>query len=227
MSFKLRPVRPHFLQWLGPDEQLTAPLDHLTGRRQGAVLWFTGLSGAGKSTLADALRDALESAGLPCARLDGDRLRAGLCADLGFSHADRVENVRRAGEVAALMAEEGVWVLASLISPSREARQQVRQRIALTPFWEVYCNSPLSVCEARDTKGLYRRARAGHLPDFTGVASPYDVPVHPDLEVDTASTDVPQCVEQLVQALLERGMLAVSSTSQSQGPGAGYERGRA
>lgn len=204
---------------------MVAPFDPLTGRRQGAVLWFTGLSGAGKSTLADALREALTSPDLPCVRLDGDQLRAGLCSDLGFSLADRAENVRRAGEVAALMAESGVWVLASLISPSRESRQQVRQRIAPLPFWEVFCNSPLSVCEARDIKGLYRRAREGQWPDFTGITSPYDVPSHPELELDTAAADVTQCVDSLVRALLAQGLLIVARRCQPSGTGAWRERG--
>jgi len=155
-------------------------------RQCGAVVWFTGLSGAGKSTLAQGVHARLREQGLASTVLDGDLLRTGLCADLGFSVADRVENVRRAAEVAALMAEAGLLVLVALISPFREGRQRARECIAPRPFVEVYCSSPLAVCEARDPKGLYRRVRAGQVAEFTGITSPYEAPLNPELALDTA-----------------------------------------
>lgn len=171
------------------------------GRPSGAVVWFTGLSGAGKSTLAQGVHARLCEQGLASTVLDGDLLRTGLCADLGFSAADRAENVRRAAEVAALMAEAGLLVLVALISPFREGRQRARERVAPRPFVEVYCSSPLTVCEARDPKGLYRRVRAGQVAEFTGITSPYEAPLQPELVLDTASASPEQCLDQVLQGL--------------------------
>lgn len=147
------------------------------------VLWFTGLSAAGKSTLANSLNPLLIARGLRTAILDGDTLRSGLCRDLGFSEQDRDENVRRVAEVAALMAEAGLTVLVALISPTCAARHHARSIIGNDRFVEVFVDVPLAVAEARDPKGLYRKARSGQLSGFTGVASPYEAPVCPELHV--------------------------------------------
>jgi bifunctional enzyme CysN/CysC len=151
----------------------------------GCTVWFTGLSGSGKSTVADAVAQQLHAAGRPWYVLDGDNLRHGLNADLGFTAADRAENVRRVGEVARLMADAGLVVLVPLISPYRADRDRVRAAHAAAglPFCEVHLDVPLEVCEARDPKGLYARARAGELPGFTGIDDPYEAPEHPELRL--------------------------------------------
>jgi bifunctional enzyme CysN/CysC len=163
----------------------------------GVTVLFTGLSGSGKSTLAAAVEEQLVKRGQPAFMLDGDNLRHTLCSDLGFSQQDRAENLRRAGEVARLMAEAGTVALVSLIAPCAEERRKLREihADAGLPFMEVYVNTPLDVCEQRDPKGLYARARAGDLADFTGVSSEYEAPTHPDLEL------TPQCGEIVDQAL--------------------------
>ena len=163
----------------------------------GAILWFTGLSGAGKSTLAVELERVLFGKGYQVYVLDGDNVRQGLSADLGFSPQDRAENIRRVGEVAGLMAEAGMIVVSAFISPYRADRDRIR---AAHPgcFHEVYINAPLHVCEARDTKGLYRRARAGEIKEFTGVSAPYEPPVAPDLDIPTAEWPLERCLSELV-----------------------------
>lgn len=168
----------------------------------GATVWFTGLPAAGKSTLAGQVESLLLRAGRSAYVLDGDNLRLGLCADLGFDPADRVENVRRAAEVARLFADAGMIALVALISPyARERRlaRELHQRSGL-PFIEVYVNTPLAECEARDPKGLYARARAGHLPQMTGVSAPYEPPDEPDLSV-TPALAVPAAAEAVLAAL--------------------------
>lgn len=180
------------------------------------MVWFTGLSGAGKSTLAQGVHARLQEQGLASTVLDGDLLRTGLCADLGFSAADRAENVRRAAEVAALMAEAGLLVLVALIAPFADGRLRARQRVAPRPFVEVYCNTPLSVCEARDPKGLYRRVRAGQVAEFTGITSPYEAPLQPDLVLDTSSASPEHCIDRVLQALsglLSPGLQAAGGQS--------------
>jgi bifunctional enzyme CysN/CysC len=151
----------------------------------GATVLFTGLSGSGKSTLAAAVEEQLVQRGQPAFMLDGDNLRHTLCSDLGFSTKDRAENLRRAGEVARLFAEAGTVALVSLIAPCAEERRKLREihADAGLPFLEVYVNTPLEVCEQRDPKGLYARARAGELADFTGVSAEYEEPKYPDLEL--------------------------------------------
>jgi adenylyl-sulfate kinase len=167
----------------------------------GCVIWLTGLSGAGKTTIARALETALQVEGRAVCVLDGDCLRRGLCSDLGFTPADRQENIRRVGEVARLFAEAGLICIVALISPYRQDRE--RARIAAGPgnFLEVYINAPLAVCERRDPKGLYARARAGELPDFTGISAPYEPPMPPELELRTDQLDVTACVAQVRAAL--------------------------
>ncbi|HEY0289828.1 MAG TPA: adenylyl-sulfate kinase [Pseudomonas sp.] len=158
------------------------------------VLWFTGLSAAGKSTIANSLNPVLQSRGLKTAILDGDSLRTGLCRDLGFSEPDRDENVRRVAEVAALMADAGLTVLVALISPTRAARHDARSIVGNERFVEVFVDAPLVVAEARDPKGLYRRARSGELKGFTGIDSSYEPPVYPELHLHSDEISVSDAV---------------------------------
>lgn len=160
--------------------------EELNGHR-GALVWLTGLSGAGKSTIALALERQLHDRGIHSYLLDGDDLRQGLNSDLGFMPEHRVENIRRAGEVARLMVDAGLVVLAAFISPYRADRQMVRERFARGDFLEVFVDTPLAVCEQRDPKGLYVRARSGEVPNFTGVSAPYEEPQAPELRIDTTT----------------------------------------
>jgi adenylylsulfate kinase len=162
------------------------------------VLWFTGLSGAGKSTLAYGVHERLFRRGWHTYVLDGDNLRHGLNSDLGFGDAARQENIRRAGEVARLFVEAGVVVLAAFISPFEADRQRVRELLAPGEFQEIYVKCDLSVCETRDPKQLYRRARAGEIASFTGISSPYEEPLNPELVVDTATLDVNAAVDSIL-----------------------------
>ncbi|HKK16775.1 MAG TPA: adenylyl-sulfate kinase, partial [Gammaproteobacteria bacterium] len=152
--------------------------EKLNGHKS-AILWFTGLSGAGKSTLAHAIEDYLHKMGIHTFVLDGDNIRHGLCKDLGFSDHDRTENIRRIGEVSKLMLDAGTMVMTAFISPFKNDRQLVRELVNKGDFVEIYCEAPLSVCEERDPKGLYKKARAGEIPEFTGISSPYEAPDHP------------------------------------------------
>ncbi len=153
--------------------------------QKGKVLWFTGLSGSGKSTLADALNNKLYKEGRLTYILDGDNIRQGLNKDLSFSNSDRTENIRRISEVAKLMADSGVIVLTAFISPFVEDRKNAREIIGTENFIEVFVNTPLEVCEGRDVKGLYKKARKGEIPSFTGITSPYEEPINPEIEVKT------------------------------------------
>jgi bifunctional enzyme CysN/CysC len=166
----------------------------------GATIWMTGLSGSGKSTIAAALEHTLVSGGRNAYMLDGDNLRHGLNADLGFSEEDRAENVRRVGEVAKLLAESGVVAIASLVSPFKDARDKVRaaHEAAGIPFYEVFVDTPLEECERRDPKGLYAKARAGEIKDLTGVGSPYEAPESPELTTDP---DLETAVRQVLALL--------------------------
>ena len=162
---------------------------------RGGLFWFTGLSGAGKSTLAHSVEERLHQNGYRTFVLDGDNVRHGLCADLGFSEDDRKENIRRIGHMAMLYVEAGIVVLTAFISPFRADRDNVR-KIAGSDFNEIYCQCSLEVCEDRDVKGLYKRARAGEIPDFTGISSPYEEPEFADLTVDTQS-NLEACSDQV------------------------------
>ncbi len=181
----------------------------LLGAR-GCTLWFTGLSGSGKSTVASALEAELVRRRVHAYRLDGDNIRHGLNANLGFSNEDRVENIRRIGEVAKLFADAGVIAVTSFISPYREDRQRVRDLHAGAglPFLEVFVNTPIEVCESRDPKGLYKKARAGEIKGFTGIDDPYEPPLNPEIELKTAEKTVEQSVAELVTALTRAGILA-------------------
>jgi adenylylsulfate kinase len=176
----------------------------------GAVVWITGLSGAGKTTLADALQRTLFDLGCQVFALDGDKVRNGLCADLGFSLPERSENIRRIGEVAYLFCQAGQIVIVSAISPMRADRARVRALVPAPQFIEVYCRCPLAVCEARDPKGLYQRARAGQLAEFTGISSPYEAPEAPEVVVDSATASVDDAVGKLLAALRECGIVSAA-----------------
>jgi len=171
---------------------------------RGAIIWFTGLSGAGKYTLAHAVEETLHQRGCHTFVLDGDNVRHGLCGDLGFSAKDREENIRRIGEMAKLFMEAGVIVLTAFISPYRADRARVRGMVEHGDFMEIYCDSSIEVCERRDVKGLYRKARAGQIADFTGISSPYEAPENPELAVNTGGVDLEACVEQVLSAMANR-----------------------
>ncbi|OAI18562.1 adenylyl-sulfate kinase [Methylomonas koyamae] len=183
----------------------------LNGHRS-AILWFTGLSGAGKSTLAHAVEERLYQLGCRTFVLDGDNVRQGLCADLGFSDQDRRENIRRIAEVAKLMLEAGIITLTAFISPFQVERLQARQLVAANDFIEIYCSCDLAVCEQRDTKGLYQKARQGEIKWFTGISSPYEVPLHPDLIVETGRDSLEDCVDRVMEFLAVRGVIELPTT---------------
>ncbi|WP_017221068.1 adenylyl-sulfate kinase [Moritella dasanensis] len=168
------------------------------------VLWFTGLSGSGKSTVANAVESKLLSLGKHSYLLDGDNVRHGLNKDLGFSDNDRIENIRRIGEVAKLFVDAGSIVLTAFISPFIVDRIQVRELLADGQFLEVFIDTPLAVCEQRDPKGLYKKARAGEIKHFTGIDSEYQAPINPDIHVATANYSIDQCAEQIVSALINK-----------------------
>lgn len=179
---------------------------HQRGHRS-AILWFTGLSGAGKSTLANAVNSALFEQGLTCYVLDGDNIRHGLCRDLGFSDADREENIRRIGEVAKLFLDAGVVVLTAFVSPFRADRERARALVESGDFIEIHCAADLEVCEQRDTKGLYAKARAGEIKEFTGISSPYEAPESPELRIETGRQDLETCVARVLGYLEEAGVI--------------------
>lgn len=172
------------------------------------VLWFTGLSGAGKSTIADLVEQRLHAAGCRTMSLDGDNVRHGLCRDLGFTPADRVENIRRVAHIAQLMAEAGLIVLVSLISPFRADREMARSLLPPGEFLEIFVDTPLEICEARDVKGLYRKARSGALPNFTGIGSPYEPPTEPDLRLETGDGEAASLADTVVRHLAQAGIIA-------------------
>ena len=165
------------------------------------IIWLTGLSGSGKSTIAMALERKLFDAGRHVFVLDGDIIRTGLCQDLGFSSKDRTENIRRIGEVARIMANSGLCVIVAFISPFRVDRDRVRDAMLESCFIEVYVNAPLQVCEKRDTKGLYARAIRGEIADFTGISSPYEPPVSPEVELNTDRLSVAEAVDSVLSFL--------------------------
>ncbi|QLK62551.1 adenylyl-sulfate kinase [Enterobacteriaceae bacterium Kacie_13] len=173
---------------------------------RGAVLWFTGLSGSGKSTVAGALEQALYALGVSTYLLDGDNVRHGLCRDLGFTDDDRRENIRRVGEVAKLMVDAGQVVLTAFISPHRAERDMVRELLEDGQFIEVFVDTPLAVCEARDPKGLYKKARAGELKNFTGIDSEYQPPETPDVHLEGEQL-VTHLVPQLLDEMRRRGII--------------------
>jgi len=185
--------------------------ERLNGQKS-VILWFTGLSAAGKTTLAHAVEERLHRIGCRSYVIDGDVMRAGLCRDLDFSIAGRNENIRRVGEVAKLLVDAGVIAITAFISPLRNQRRGVRGLVKPGCFLEIFCRCSLQVCEERDPKGLYRRARAGEIRDFTGITSPYEDPENPELILDTDTLDVRQCVGMVIDLLVERGIIPVPNT---------------
>lgn len=170
-------------------------------KQEPCCVWFTGLSGAGKTTLATALEERLHGNGRHVYLLDGDNIRHGINQDLGFSARDRVENIRRVAEVAHLMVDAGLIVLVALISPFREDRLKARRLFEVGEFIEVFVDAPLAVCESRDTKGLYAKARRGELREFTGIDSPYEPPLAPEVRVETDSQALESCLEQILRTI--------------------------
>lgn len=181
--------------------------ERLNGHRS-VIIWFTGLSGAGKSTLAHALEERLHELGCRTYVCDGDNIRHGLCGDLGFSAEDREENIRRIGELAKLLVDAGVIVLTAFISPYRADRQRARDLVPHDDFIEAFCRCPVDVCEERDVKGLYKRARAGEIPEFTGISAPYEEPENPEIVLDTSAQSLDECIESMVRLLRGRGIIA-------------------
>jgi adenylylsulfate kinase len=188
---------------------VTRELREKVNGHRSVILWFTGLSGAGKSTLAHAVEERLYNLGCRTFVFDGDNVRHGLCSDLAFSKDDRVENIRRVGEMSKLFLEAGVIALTAFISPFSADRARVRSLVSHGDFIEIYCSCPLDVCEVRDTKGLYNRARNGLIKDFTGISSPYEVPVNPELVVDTGKLTLDESVEKVIKFLQQRGVVTM------------------
>lgn len=174
-----------------------------------AILWFTGFSGAGKSTLAHAVEKALFDIGCRTFVIDGDNVRHGLCADLGFSAADRKENIRRVGELSKLFVEVGIITLTAFISPFQVDRQRVRALVNKNEFIEIYCNADLDVCEQRDIKGLYAKARRGEIPDFTGISSPYEPPEQPELVINSSIDSLEYSVNKVLDYLFAKGIVTL------------------
>jgi len=184
-------------------------------QHKSVILWFTGLSGSGKSTLAHAVEDHLYKLGSSTFVLDGDNVRHGLCSDLGFSDEERVENIRRIGELAKLMIEAGVITLTAFISPFQSDRNAARKLVPHGDFLEIYCKCPIETCEKRDVKGLYKKARSGEIPFFTGIGSPYEAPNNPELIVDTHALPLQDSVHAVIALLIERGIIPAKTQSQA------------
>jgi adenylylsulfate kinase len=186
---------------------VTRPRRETLNGHKSVNLWFTGLSGSGKSTLAHAVEERLHLQGKRTFVFDGDNVRHGLCGDLGFSLEDRRENLRRIAEMTKLFLDSGAITLAAFISPLREDRHRIREIIGPDDFIEIYCNCTLEICEQRDVKGLYKMARAGKIPNYTGISSPYEPPFHPDLELQTGTQPLLDCVHIVVELLHARGII--------------------
>lgn len=186
--------------------KVTRSMREAQNNHRALLLWFTGLSGAGKSTLAHAVEERLHQKGCRTFVLDGDNVRFGLCSDLGFSNEDRKENIRRIAEAGKLMVEAGVIAMTAFISPFRADREKARTLFAEGDFIEIYCNAELEVCEGRDVKGLYQRARKGEVKEFTGISSPYEPPLNPELIVNTGTQTLEESVDQVMAFLQSRGM---------------------
>jgi adenylylsulfate kinase len=181
---------------------------------RGAIIWFTGLSGSGKSTLAHAVEEVLHQQGCRTFVLDGDNVRHGLCGDLGFSEKDRQENIRRIGEMAKLFMEAGIIVLTAFISPYRADRERVRAMVGSGNFIEIYCDTSIEICEKRDVKGLYKKARSGEIAEFTGISSPYEKPETPELVLNTGAESLDVCMKEVVSKITSVGILANASLKQ-------------
>ena len=177
--------------------------ENLLGQR-GTMVWLTGLSGSGKSTIAIALERELHRRGVLCRILDGDNIRTGINNNLGFSKADRVENIRRIAEVAKLFVDTGIVTIAAFISPGNDIREMAADIIGRDDFLEVYVSTPIEECERRDVKGLYAKARRGEIKDFTGISAPFEVPTHPALVLDTSVLSIKESVDRLLELVMSR-----------------------
>jgi len=191
------------------DHAVTSEERSLLKSQRPAILWFTGLSGSGKSTVANAVERKLLALNKHSYLLDGDNVRHGLNKDLSFTDAERIENIRRIGEVSKLFVDSGLLVLTAFISPFQSDREQVRNQIADKQFIEIFIDTPLSVCESRDPKGLYKKARAGEIKHFTGIDSDYETPAAPEIHVQTANYSIDECAEQIIKYLDDNGYFQV------------------
>jgi bifunctional enzyme CysN/CysC len=197
INFALRRSKNIHYQSLSINKELREKMNGHSGQ----VLWLTGLSGSGKSTIADALEKALYAQGKKTYILDGDNVRHGLNKDLGFTDKDRVENIRRVAEVAKLMCDAGLIVITAFISPFRSEREMAKSLFSSNEFKEIYVSTPLKTAEKRDPKGLYKKARKGEIPNFTGIDSPYEQPINPDLKIDTSKNDIEVCVKKILEII--------------------------
>lgn len=186
------------------DRMLTRQDKESLLRQHGVMVWFTGLSGSGKSTIAIALERELHKRGLLCRILDGDNIRSGINNNLGFSEADRVENIRRIAEVSKLFIDTGIVTIAAFISPNNDIREMAASIIGKEDFLEIYVSTPLEECERRDVKGLYAKARRGEIKNFTGISAPFEAPVHPALTLDTSLLSLEESVNRLLELVLPR-----------------------
>ena len=191
-------IYPIFDRMLGRDDK-----EELLGQRS-VMIWFTGLSGSGKSTVAIALERELHRRGFLCRILDGDNIRSGINNNLGFSEADRVENIRRIAEVGKLFIDTGIITIAAFISPNNDIRKMASEIIGKDDFLEIFVNTPLEVCEERDVKGLYAKARRGEIKNFTGISAPFEAPEHPALSIDTSKLTLEESVNRLLELILPR-----------------------
>jgi adenylylsulfate kinase len=198
-------IDPH-LRW--HPQQVTRAMREARSGHRSVLVWFTGLPSSGKSTLAHGLEERLFAEGRSAYVLDGDNVRHGLCRDLGFAEKDRAENIRRIGELANLFLDAGIITLAAFVSPCAEDRRKVRELVGAENFIEVYCRCPVEVCESRDEKGNYAKARAGGIAHFTGVSAPYETPERPDLVLDTNRTGIEESITTLLSLLRERNVIA-------------------
>lgn len=198
-------IYPIFDKMLGRSDK-----EQLLNQR-GVMIWFTGLSGSGKSTLAIAMERELQKRGLLCRILDGDNIRSGINNNLGFSEADRMENIRRIAEIGKLFVDTGIITLAAFISPNNDMREMAANIIGKQDFMEIYISTPLEECERRDVKGLYAKARRGEIKNFTGISAPFEVPAHPALSLDTSKLSVEESVNKLLELILPKVKILSSS----------------
>ncbi|MFA6768751.1 MAG: adenylyl-sulfate kinase [Parabacteroides sp.] len=201
MTAKQQHIYPVFDKMLKREEK------ELLLRQHSVMIWFTGLSGSGKSTIAIALERELHRRGLLCRILDGDNIRSGINNNLGFSEADRVENIRRIAEIGKLFIDTGIITIAAFISPMNSLREMAASIIGKNNFFEIYVNTSLAECERRDVKGLYAKARRGEIKEFTGISAPFEEPLHPDLVLDTLTLSVKQSVDELLKLILPKVMI--------------------
>ena len=199
-TIKSTPNKSSDVVW--SDSSITKDQRDNLNKQRSSILWFTGLSGSGKSTIANALEERLHNFSFHTYLLDGDNVRHGLSSDLSFNDDDRKENIRRIGECAKLFIDAGVMVLATFISPFKDDRNLVRNNVNETEFIEIYIKCPLSVCEDRDVKGLYKKARSGEIKQFTGIDSPYESPDNADITIDTSKLNIEQSVDAIIDYLV-------------------------